>query len=59
MLVLTRRLGEAFYAGEGVRIVILEVSDRRVKVGVEAPESVLILREELHDADAHEAADSL
>ena len=50
MLVLSRRSGESIAIGEGIRVTIVEVSGDRVKVGIEAPHDVVILRQELCDA---------
>jgi carbon storage regulator len=48
MLVLTRRTGEAIVLPElGVTVRVLEITRGRVRVGVEAPPSVTVLREEL------------
>lgn len=47
MLVLSRKNNEAFWVGGDVRIVVIEASEGRVKIGIEAPKSVSILREEL------------
>lgn len=47
MLVLTRRVGDALYIGEGVKLVVLGVRGTQVRIGVEAPETVRVLRAEL------------
>jgi carbon storage regulator CsrA len=48
MLVLSRRKSEAIEIGDDVVVRILGVDETgKVKVGIEAPESVLILRSEL------------
>ena len=48
MLVLTRRAGEAIVLPElGVTVRVLGVVQGRVRLGVEAPRSVLVLREEV------------
>ncbi len=51
MLVLSRKPGESFYLNpdkpDQVEVKILESSPGRVRVGINAPEDVLILREEL------------
>ena len=49
MLVLTRKLGEAITIGEHVRIVIVDIDGNQVKLGVEAPRSIDIYREELYE----------
>jgi carbon storage regulator len=47
MLVMRRRPGESFTIGEGIAIEILEVSGSRVKLGISAPDSFAILRNEI------------
>ena len=48
MLVLSRREGEAITAG-GVRFVVLSSKGGQVRIGIDAPPDVLILREELQE----------
>ena len=48
MLVLTRRLGEAITIGEDIKITIVDIDGNQVKLGVEAPRSIEIYREELY-----------
>jgi carbon storage regulator len=45
MLVLTRKSGESILVGDEIRIRILKVNGSRVRVGIEAPTSLRILRE--------------
>jgi len=53
MLVLTRREGESLIIGDDVKLTILAVKGGQVRVGIEAPKSVAIHREELlHDESA-------
>ena len=47
MLVLSRRGGEAIVIDGGIRVVVLSVDKRGVRLGIEAPESIQIQREEL------------
>ena len=47
MLVLTRRKDEAIHIGDDVRIVVVCVERGKVKLGIEAPIAVRILRQEL------------
>ena len=51
MLVLTRRSGETILIGDDIEITILAVDGSQVRVGVDAPEDVKILRGELLDDD--------
>lgn len=58
MLVLTRKRGERIMIGDNVVVTILEVSGDQVRVGIEAPRSVSVMREELQDqvAEANRGA---
>ena len=47
MLVLTRKLGEQILIGDDVVITIVQVVGTRVKVGIDAPDDVAIVRKEL------------
>jgi carbon storage regulator CsrA len=47
MLVLSRKLGESVQVGDGILIRIVEVRRSRVRIGIEAPPSVRIQREEI------------
>jgi len=50
MLILTRRPGESIAIGDDVLVSVIEVSRTRVRIGIEAPQHVLILRQELREA---------
>lgn len=47
MLVLSRKAGEAIVLGGNITIYVLGVEGDRVKLGVDAPPDVLVLRSEL------------
>lgn len=47
MLVLNRRPGEAIVLDGGIRVVVLSCDKRGTRLGIEAPASTGILREEL------------
>ncbi len=49
MLVLTRRPGESLLIDKEVVLTILDVDGDRIKIGITAPRSVTILRQELCD----------
>ena len=51
MLVLSRGMDEAIRIGSEVRIVILETRGSRVRIGIEAPKDVRILRDELEPSE--------
>ena len=48
MLVLTRKSGEAIRIGDDVKVVVVEVKDNQVKLGIEAPMDRTIHREEIY-----------
>ncbi len=47
MLVLSRKVGETFTIGEGIRVTVFRVTGNRVTIGIQAPNDVRIRREEL------------
>lgn len=47
MLVLSRKAGESVFIGHDVSITIVKVNGRQVKLKIDAPREVPILREEL------------
>jgi carbon storage regulator len=49
MLILTRRVGEAVVIDEEVTVTILGVKGNQVRVGVNAPKSVSVHREEIFE----------
>lgn len=49
MLILTRKTGQGFRIGDDVEITITEVSGDKVRVGINAPKHVKILRSELSE----------
>ena len=54
MLILNRRQGEAIILDGGIRIVVLSSDRRGARIGIEAPTSVNIQREELVSRIAEE-----
>lgn len=47
MLVIRRRAGESILIGDGVEIEILEIGSTQVKLGIRAPQNVVVLRKEI------------
>jgi carbon storage regulator CsrA len=47
MLVLSRKPGEKVVIGGGITVTVIEVQGNRVRVGIDAPDQVRILRGEL------------
>lgn len=57
MLILTRKIGQGFLVGDDIEITITEISGDKVRVGINAPKNVKILRTELSQTvEANQAA---
>ena len=50
MLVLSRKAGEAIVINDDITIVVVEIRDDKVRLGVEAPKEVPVHRREVFDA---------
>ena len=48
MLVLTRKIKESIIINDDIKIEILEVRGRQVRIGISAPETVIVHREEIY-----------
>ena len=60
MLILTRKAGQGFTIGDNIEITITEVSGDKVRVGINAPKEIKILRSELTQTlEANVAASAL
>lgn len=49
MLILTRRISESVIIGDDVKITVLGVKGSQVRLGIEAPKSVSVHREEIYE----------
>ncbi len=49
MLILTRRVGEGLIVGDQIRLVVLEIRGKQLRLGIEAPPGVVVLREEVFE----------
>jgi carbon storage regulator len=56
MLVLSRRPGEEIVIDGNIRLTIVELTGSRVRVGITAPPSVTVDRQEVHQRRAEQAA---
>ena len=59
MLILTRKKDEAIRLGEDIRIVLVQVKGGQVRIGIECPSHVRVLREELYEAVRQENLNAL
>jgi carbon storage regulator len=58
MLILTRRVGEAVVIGEEVTVTVLGVKGNQVRIGVNAPKTVSVHREEIFERIKNEQKDA-
>ena len=49
MLILTRKIDESIVIADHITVTVLEISGERVKIGIDAPRDVVILRQELQE----------
>jgi carbon storage regulator len=50
MLVLSRRLNETVVIGDDVRVTLLGIDGDKIKLGIDAPRSIKVFREEILEA---------
>lgn len=48
MLILTRKIGEGIFLGDDIRISVLEIRGKQIRIGIEAPTNIVVLREEIY-----------
>lgn len=49
MLVLTRKAGEAIRIGDNITVTLLEIKGNQVRIGIDAPNSVMVHRHEVYE----------
>ncbi len=54
MLILSRKVNEKIMIGEDISLTIIEIRGDQVKIGVEAPKSVKVFRQEVYEAIQNE-----
>jgi carbon storage regulator len=61
MLILSRRVGESITIGNDIQLKVVSVSGNQVRLGIDAPREVRVLREEIFKAieeENHAAANA-
>lgn len=48
MLILSRNIGESIRIGDDIKLVVLENDGSQVRIGIDAPKSVPVHREEIY-----------
>lgn len=49
MLILTRKVGERLMIGDDIAVTVLSVKGNQVRLGIQAPASIAVHREEIYD----------
>jgi carbon storage regulator len=49
MLLLTRRKGESIIIGNNIEVTLIELKGNQARIGISAPNEVVILREEVYE----------
>ena len=57
MLVLSRKLGEKIHIGSGITITVVQVKGHKVRVGIDAPKEIPVVRGELNEFWGLETSD--
>jgi len=55
MLVLSRKLNERIVVGGSVVVTVVRISGDKVRLGIEAPDDVRVIRDEIADQDGEPA----
>ena len=58
MLILTRRVGETVMIGDEIAVTVLGVKGNQVRIGVTAPRSVSVHRQEIYERIRKERGES-
>ena len=52
MLVLSRKVGERIWIGDDISVVVVRITGGGVRLGIEAPEHIKVIRDEIKIRDA-------
>jgi carbon storage regulator len=58
VLILTRRIGETVMIGDEVTVTVLRVKGNQVRLGVNAPKTISVQREEIFHRIKHEGSET-
>lgn len=49
MLIIARKPQESFIIGDDIEVIILDIQNDKIRIGINAPKHIQILRKELYD----------
>lgn len=55
MLILTRKPGESIQIGDEISVTVLMVKGNQVRIGINAPRNIIVVRDELLKKGEHDA----
>lgn len=55
MLVLTRKVGERIQLGDNITVTLVKINGSVVRIGIDAPPEMVVMRQELREGKAREA----
>ncbi|HZK20315.1 MAG TPA: carbon storage regulator CsrA [Treponemataceae bacterium] len=58
MLILSRKIDEKIRIGQEICLTVIEIRGDQVKIGIEAPRSIKVFRQEIFDAIQKENAEA-
>ncbi len=50
MLILTRKVGESIVIGDDIVIKVVETGKNNIRIGIDAPREITVLRQEVYDS---------
>ena len=50
MLILTRKIGESIIIGDDIVIKVIETGKNNIRIGIDAPKEISVLRQEVYDS---------
>lgn len=54
MLILSRKVNQSIMIGDDIKITITEIHENSIKLGIDAPEDITVVREELINKENEE-----
>lgn len=57
MLVLSRKIGERILIGDNIAVTVVRITGNGVRIGIEAPSDMAVIRQELKDQMEQRAAE--